>query len=296
MQHVSLRCGLLAILITASIASVTIADDAAEKLTLKTQQRIRADQTPKSFTVKQKNVEWAPEETAIVIVDMWDDHHCKSAAKRVVEMAPHVDRTVKAARARGILIIHAPSSCMDFYAEAPARKKMATLEKVSTEVPFRWNNFNPEGEGALATKLEAGGCSCDTDKPCSPSYRAWKRQIAAIEIKDHDAISDDGQEIYNLLQDRGIKNVILLGVHTNRCVLGRPFGIRQMVYLGKNVVLCRDLTDSYHRDPGQHFEGLNQIIAHVEKYWCPTITSSDLTGKPPFRFQADKTDHAEDAP
>jgi len=296
MQHVSLCCGLLAVLIATSIASVTIADDAAEKLTLKTQQRIRTDQTSKSFTIKQKNVEWAPEETAIVIVDMWDDHHCKSAAKRVVEMAPHIDRTVKAARARGILIIHAPSSCMDFYAEAPARIKMAALEKVSTEVPFQWNNFNPEGEGALATKLEAAGCSCDTDKPCSPSYRAWKRQIAAIEIKDHDAISDDGQEIYNLLQDRGIKNVILLGVHTNRCVLGRPFGIRQMVYLGKNVVLCRDLTDSYHRDPGQHFEGLNQIIAHVEKYWCPTITSSDLTGKPPFRFKADETDYSEDAP
>jgi hypothetical protein len=76
-----------------------------------------------------------------------------------------------------------------------------------------------------------------------------------------------------------------MGVHTNRCVLGRPFGIRQMVYLGKDVVLCRDLTDSYHRDPGKHFEGLDQIISHVEKYWCPTITSESITSEPPFRFE-----------
>jgi hypothetical protein len=44
------------------------------------------------------------------------------------------------------------------------------------------------------------------------------------------------------------------------------------------------LTDSYHRDPGRHFEGLDLIIEHIEKYWCPTITSESITGKPPFRF------------
>jgi hypothetical protein len=57
------------------------------------------------------------------------------------------------------------------------------------------------------------------------------------------------------------------------------------VYLGKNVVLCRDLTDSYHRDSGKHFEGLDLIIGHVEKYWCPTITSASIGGAPAFRFK-----------
>ena len=57
-----------------------------------------------------------------------------------------------------------------------------------------------------------------------------------------------------------------------------------MAYLKKNVVLCRDLTDSFHRDPGHHFEGLDRIVTHVEKYWCPTITSKSLTGQPPFQF------------
>ena len=61
-----------------------------------------------------------------------------------------------------------------------------------------------------------------------------------------DAISDSGVEIWNLLEQRGIDNVILLGVHANMCVLGRPFGLRQMAKNGKNAVLMRDMTDTMY--------------------------------------------------
>ena len=216
---------------------------------------------------------------------MWNTHSCQSAARRVAEMAPHVSRTLSAARDKGSLIIHAPSDCMDFYKDAPQRRRALDAPLAEASVKFQWNYFNPDREGPLAEKLEKGGCSCDTAEPCGPSRIVWKRQIEAIQVHDSDAITANGQEVYNLLLSRGIDNVILIGVHTNRCVLGRPFGIRQMVSLKKNVVLCRDLTDSFHRDPGHHFEGLEQIVSHVEKYWCPTITSESLTGQPPFRFQ-----------
>ncbi len=251
-----------------------------------TRQRVKTDDG--GFRVVEKSAAWDPAKTALVIVDMWDDHHCKSAAERVTQIAPFMNDVVKAARQKGILIVHAPSDCMDFYSGTPARKNAQQAPRALAPVQFQWNYFNPEREGPLAEKLEKGGCSCDLAEPCSPSYRAWKRQIATIEIADQDAVSSDGQEVYNLLQQRGIDHVIVMGVHTNRCVLGRPFGIRQMAYLGKNVVLCRDLTDSYHRDPGAHFEGLDKIIEHVEKYWCPSITSQSITGQVPFKFPGDK--------
>jgi hypothetical protein len=71
-----------------------------------------------------------------------------------------------------------------------------------------------------------------------------------------------------------------MGVHTNMCVLGRPFGIRAMVRLGRNVVLVRDLTDAMY-DPRQpphvsHTRGTELVIEHIEKYWCPSILSEDL--------------------
>jgi len=242
---------------------------------------------PETNKVIIKNEKINPAETAIIIVDMWNDHHCLSAAERVTEMAPAMNEVLKSARKMGIFIIHSPSDCMDFYKDTPQRRRAIDASFVKTSVEFKWNNFNPDREGYLEPTLEKAGCSCDTPEPCRPDFKAWEREIKILEIMPEDAVSDNGQEVYNLLEQRGIDNVIIMGVHTNRCVLGRPFGIRQMAYLGKNVILCRDLTDSYHRDPGKHFEGLARIIEHVEKYWCPIITSDQLTGGKPFRFKKD---------
>ena len=84
---------------------------------------------------------------------------------------------------------------------------------------------------------------------------------------------------------------MLMGVHTNMCVLGRTFGLRQLARHGKEVVLVRDLTDTMYNSRSwpyvSHFEGANRIIEHVEEYVCPTITSADLTGQPAFTFQSD---------
>ena len=46
------------------------------------------------------------------------------------------------------------------------------------------------------------------------------------------------------MRQRGIIHVIVMGVHINMRVRGRPFAIRQKVAQGQNVLLMRDLTDS----------------------------------------------------
>ena len=121
----------------------------------------------------------------------------------------------------------------------------------------------------------------------------WKSETDLLTIDpDADMISDKGEEIWSILENRGIDHVILTGVHTNMCVLGRPFGLRQMAKNGKDVVLLRDLTDTMYnpeRAPYvSHFAGTDLIVAHVEKYVCPTITSDQLLGGAPFRFEGDK--------
>jgi len=86
-----------------------------------------------------------------------------------------------------------------------------------------------------------------------------------------------------------------MGVHTNMCVLGRPFGIRQLTYLGFNVTLMRDMTDSLYNPAMEprvsHYRGTELVVEHVEKYWCPTITSTDFLNKPAFRFKGDSRPH-----
>jgi hypothetical protein len=132
---------------------------------------------------------------------------------------------------------------------------------------------------------------CDCKEKCK-IHDPWKRQIATIDIANADAITDDGQETYNLLAERKIDNVIMMGVHLNMCVLGRPFAIRQLTKLGKNVVLVRDMTDTMYnsqmRPKVDHFTGTDLVVRHVERHFCPSITSVDLVGGKPFRFKEDK--------
>ena len=250
----------------------------------------RVPSTPgqSNWTVMTKTATWDPTRTAVVICDMWDKHHCPDATERVGEMAPRMNELVKFARAQGALIIHCPSDTMDFYQDHPGRKLAQAAPKVETAIPLEgWCSLKPDREAPLPIDDSDGGCDgC----PDCPSYKAWTRQHPALEILPGDAVTDSA-EAYYLMRQRGITNVMVMGVHINMCVLGRPFSIRQMVRQGQNVVLVRDLTDSMynHRKAPyvSHFRGTELVVEHIEKYWCPSITSADLLGGEPFRFRGD---------
>lgn len=277
------------------VLAVSISTAAEDPLKLNLRSRTGTASGDKQ--VRETAAAWDPKRTALIICDMWDDHWCKSAARRVGEMAGPFNAMVKQARARGVFVIHAPSSVTTFYKDTPQRRLAQSAPFVKTPAPLstapRWGTAwcwtDPKKEAVLPIDDSDMGCSC-TGTKCA-IREAWTRQIATIEILPGDAITDDGQETWNLLAGRGITNVILAGVHLNMCVLGRPFAIRQQVYLGQNVALMRDMTDTMYnpeRPPGvDHFTGTDLVVAHVERHWCPSFTSTDLTGRPAFRFQED---------
>jgi nicotinamidase-related amidase len=219
--------------------------------------------------------------TALIICDVWNEHWCKSATRRCAAMVPRMNEVAAALRRGGALIIHAPSDTMKFYENTPQRKRAIEAPPAKPPLPIGgWLSLDPAGEGPLPIDDSDGGCD---DQPQCQNRIAWKSQHPGIEIAPEDAISESGTEVWNLLAQKGADTVIFLGVHTNMCVLGRPFGIRQMVRQGKNVVLIRDLTDTMYnprkRPQVPHDKGTELVIEHVEKYWCPTITSEQVLGK-----------------
>ena len=176
---------------------------------------------------------------------------------------------------------------MPYYQESLQRQRARTAPPVDTEPEdvALWKPRDPTREPPLPVDDSDGGCD---DLPPCPTYSAWTRQHPALRIAGEDAISDNGAEIYRLLTQRRIANIVVMGVHTNMCVLGRSFGIRRMVTLGKNVVLMRDMTDCLYnprRPPFvSHAQGTELIIQHIETYWCPSITSDQIVGGAPFAF------------
>jgi nicotinamidase-related amidase/type 1 glutamine amidotransferase len=263
-------------------------DDTDQILTVSLQKRIPSELDEGAFIMINEVQEWKGNETAIIVCDMWDKHWCTGATGRVAEMAPFLNEVFAIAREKGVQIVHAPSDCMEYYQNYPERKlgKKYNFKSVRNKL----GEGTLESEAGAAWPFEIAGGGCD-DHPQCEIRTAWSKQIESIEILEGDAITDSGIEAGSLFLKKGIRNVILVGVHTNMCVIGRSFGLRNMRRLGMNVVLMRDMTDTmYDGDswPGvSHYTGNSLMHEYIEKFVCPTMVSSDFTGKKQFRFNSD---------
>lgn len=297
-----MKLGIVPVLALLTLPFTTSAGEKSKTLSL--EMRSRAENKDGGYSVEVKKADWIPTKTALIVCDVWDAHHCLNAVRREEEMVPRMNQVVEKAREMGVLIIHAPSSCMDAYKDHPARKRAMSAPAARTlpkEIEKWCHKIPSEEKGKYPIDQTDGGEDDDPKehedwhaklKAMGRNPKApWKAQHDGIKIQDNDAISDSGVEIWNLLESRGINNVILVGVHTNMCVLGRPFGLRQMAKNGKNVVLMRDMTDTMYNPKRwpyvSHFEGTRLIVEHIEKFVCPTITSDQLIGGKEFRFKGD---------
>lgn len=283
--HPASRTPLPAALLVLALSSAVAV--AVESPPLRLLARSRSRDAAGQVRVQLRWQEWRPEQTAIVVCDMWDDHYCRESARRVAEMAPTMNRVLIAARNQGVLIVHSPSGCMDVYQDTPQRKLALAAPPVETKLPLqKWCYLDESREGKLPIDDTV---PCEDTEP-RPAVRMFSRQIETLRIEAPDAIADN-VEAYYLMRQRGIRNVIVMGVHTNMCVLGRPFGIRQLTYQGMHVALMRDMTDSMY-NPAlaprvSHCRGTELVVEHIEEHWCPTLTSADFTGELPFRFGQD---------
>lgn len=229
--------------------------------------------------VVERTADWEAAETAVIVCDMWDDIYCRAAARRIGVMVPRMNAVLSAARDHGVLVVHAPSGTMDVYADTPQRLRIQRAEPVEPPEPIRpWCDLDPAREPPLP--LETKTSPCD-DPVTGAMVRKFSRQHPGLDVGGYDGVSDDGREIFSYFRRQGIKNVAIMGVHTNMCVLGRSFGVRQLVRLGFNVALVRDLTDAMY-DPRQppfvsHARGTELTVEHVERYWCPSVEGVDLT-------------------
>jgi type 1 glutamine amidotransferase/nicotinamidase-related amidase len=255
-----------------------------------------------------KKVDWEPKKTAVIVCDMWDSHHSVTAVRRVNELAPHLNDLLKAARRRGATIIHAPSDCMELYQEHAARVRALGVPaaKESPDEIAAWSYRIPAEEEAQYPLDQSDGGEDESaweNAQWNATLKAegrtpgtpWLAQNPALEIEDGDYIAAEGDVVWNILKYEGVEHVALTGVHTNMCVLGRPFGLRRMVAAGMDTVLVRDCTDLMYNPERwpyvSHFTGLDLIVDYIEAHVCPTVASDHFMGGEPFRFSHDRRPH-----
>ena len=252
---------------------------------------------------------WHANQTAILVVDMWEHHGCAAAAARAAAMVPALNRALLAARDLGVTVIHAPSSGVDEMAPLyPAQRRRmvdaaaagcpapaATTTTSSASAPsspeaaacpaWAWTHAGQSMDRDPATEppipIPSG---CDTgggDQP-APWDAAPHAQHPGIAVLPADGLSDSAREIVGFLRANGLRHVVLTGVHTNECLLKRPFGARGLRAAGFDVALARDLSDVLH-DPHalprrSHAWARESMMHHFEAHVAPTLSASrDLT-------------------
>lgn len=228
------------------------------------------------WKIKKEMSQLNPNETAIIIVDMWDRHWSTGATTRCLALADIIDATVRRAREQGALIVHAPSDTMEFYKNTDAHKRVFSALLIN-DIP----NVKEVADYPQPIDSSDGGSDTKTIDEFALNTMVWKRQTNKIFIDDSkDIISDDGVSVYSYFRGNNIKNIIYMGVHTNMCILERSFAIKTMLSWGMNVMLCRDLTDCMYNPEKapyvSHDEGTRLIVEYIEKFYCPTVTSDEI--------------------
>src|SRR5205085_8605046 len=121
---------------------------------------------------------------------------------------------------------------MKFYEGTPWRERMRNAPAAAAAFPIVACPRLPDEERQFPIDDSAGGCDDPILKEFKGPPYPWTRENPAIDIVGFDGVSDKGQEIYNFCRQEDIDKIVLMGVHTNICILHRGFGARQMTRLG----------------------------------------------------------------
>src|SRR5579862_8112782 len=166
-----------------------------------TQEFVLHARSRKDGVLSEAELRWDGPRTAVIICDMWDDHTCKGAARRVAAMVPKFNQFLAAARAKVALVIHAPSDVIAFYKDFPQRRRALEAPPAPAPMDLIRRPFDATCEGAFPFDNDKWHCDCQPPCPDVRPY-PWTREHPGIVIAPEDVISADGREIWNVMAAR----------------------------------------------------------------------------------------------
>ena len=222
-----------------------------------------------SLELVEKEKTYDSSRVGVLVIGMWSGHQCLVADRILHELSPKVDSFLKVCRSKNMKVIFGSSSLTKLPKYAPLRKNMKGLS--FAKLVDRGLSFPPipfdDSDGGVNEK--------------NPNFKRDEVDLhPAIEVCDTDAMSDNSKEILNYLYHHDIKLLLVVGVHTNMCVLDRPYGIKNLARYGFPMALVRDLTDPMVKPDGVKVKDRDHakemIVKYIEQYFCPSVDSRDL--------------------
>jgi nicotinamidase-related amidase len=209
-----------------------------------------------------------PRRVAIIAVDMWNWHWCKTSTERVSALVPRMNRCLEQARSLGMTVFLCPTDVADNYVGTPMVERVLAVEPLAI----------PEGPELVCPPApDGGGCTCGPER-CQGNF-GWDGMHPDLRIGPDDLMPNDPERLYAICTQRGITHLIFFGVHTQVCLLGKSVGLRAMTRAGFKCALARDLTDAHGRyEPGVETpdDFTAKVVAHFEKHLAATVDFADM--------------------
>ena len=197
-----------------------------------------------NFVVRELDFTLPVEQTALVLIDLWNVHHIDSWIERAEAVTKEVIAPlIGRARECGLTIVQAPSPGV--LANFPDKYEVyqGCTPEPEPGPPPAW----PPTE----FRSRQGEYACfrgprDQEPGIGPYWQSLTGQLDIsphIAVEAGDFVVGTGQQLHDLCQERGILHLLFAGFATNWCILGRDYGIRAMRRRGYNTILVRDATE-----------------------------------------------------
>lgn len=213
------------------------------------------------------------EETALVLVDLWNVHFIESWIERAKQVTVDcVVPVLDAARTAGLTIVHAPSPPVAAQYPQLKRHKPPEPSTPSAWPPSDFRSRSGDYTVYRGPRSQPPGIGIHWDQ-LAPKLS----MSPAIDVQEAEFVIATGQQLHELLEERRILHLIFAGFATNWCVLGRDYGIRSMARYGYNIVLLRDATTGVEfPDTYDNLFTTEIAIREVEQQYGFSASNSDF--------------------
>ncbi len=213
------------------------------------------------------------EQTALVVVDVWERHYLADTQARADEIVKgKIVPLLGACRAAGMPIIHAPAPGMV--------EKQQNWVRLISEEEMKGGPRADWPPGDFRAKSGSYGQYARPDEPREPeltAMRAKRRLHPLVQVEGDEPVIYNGEELHRYCAQEGILFLFFLGFNTNACILLRDYGTIEMSKRGYEVIILRDCgTGMESFETQEELWQTRGTILFLEMYGKYSLTSQEM--------------------
>lgn len=203
------------------------------------------------YELRERPIDLPLDQTALILIDTWDIERGRSKKSSAIDIAKDIRSVLEMARRHNMLVLHAPHRPIGWDGinhEARNIDFRGPTDTPRTNLP-KWVQEKkiPDNQWPPVEFIFRVGEYSKYSRYSNPSYIPYPKilgihQDLLPQKRKKEFISSSLNDIQKIFQEHKILHLLYVGGATNKCVVQRRVGIRNMSALGYNTIIIRGAT------------------------------------------------------